>query len=108
MKSSTVCFSVLLLMITVLLLLLLLDCFVEECFLFVLCCVDVGILKILNNKHDFGTAEETLKLLKSYHKGTRMNCWETFYMQLLHQHRTLINEQQVSDIIPLHEIADTS
>jgi len=43
-------------------------------------------LHILNNKHDFGTAEETLKLLKSCHKGSRINCWETFYMQLFHQH----------------------
>ena len=55
---------------------------------------------ILNKKHDFGTTEKTLKLLKSCHKGTLMNCWETFYMQLFHQHGTLINEQQVSDAIP--------
>jgi hypothetical protein len=65
-------------------------------------------LHILNNKHDFGTAEEILTLLKSCHNGTRMNCWETFYMQLFHQNGTLINEQQVSDINPLYEIADTS
>jgi hypothetical protein len=65
-------------------------------------------LHILNNKHDFGTAEDTLKLLKSCHKGTRMNCWETVYMQLFHRHDTLNNEQQVSDINPLYEIADTS
>ena len=48
-------------------------------------------LHILNNKHDYGTADETLKLLKPCHKGPRMNCWETFYMQLFHQHGTLIN-----------------
>jgi len=65
-------------------------------------------LHILNNKHDYGTAEETLELLKPCHKGTQMNCWETFYMQLFQQHSTLINEQQVNDINPLYETADTS
>ena len=53
-------------------------------------------LQILNNKHDFGTTEETLKLLKPCHKGPQMKCWETFYMQLFHQH--------VNDINPLYEI----
>ena len=65
-------------------------------------------LHILNNKYDFETAEETLKLLKPCHKDPRMNCWETFYMQLFHQHGTLINEQRLNDINPLYEIADTS
>jgi len=37
-------------------------------------------LHILNNRHEYGTAAETLELLKPCHKGTRMNCWETFYM----------------------------
>jgi len=65
-------------------------------------------LYILNNKHDYGTTEETLELLKPSHKYTRMNCWKTFYRQLFHQHSTLINEQQVNDINPLYEVADTS
>ena len=65
-------------------------------------------MHILNNRHDYGTAEKTLKLLKPCHKGPRMNCWETFYMQLFHQHGTLINEQHLTDINPLYEIADTS
>jgi hypothetical protein len=64
-------------------------------------------MHILNKKHDFGTAEETLKLLKPCYKGPRMNCWEKFYMQLFHQHCTLINEQHLNDINPLYEIADT-
>jgi hypothetical protein len=65
-------------------------------------------LHISNNKYDYGTAEETLQLLKSCHKSTRMNCWEKFYMQLFHQHGTLVNEQRVYDVNPLYEIADTS
>jgi hypothetical protein len=58
-------------------------------------------MHILHNKHDFGTAEETLKLLRPCHKGPWMNCWETFYMQLFHKHGTLINEQHLNDINPL-------
>ena len=46
---------------------------------------------ILNNRHEYGTAEETLELLKPCNKGTRMNCWEAFYMQAFHQHKILIN-----------------
>jgi hypothetical protein len=65
-------------------------------------------LHILNNKHEYGTAAETLELIKPCHKGTRMNCWETFYMQAFHQHKLLITEQQISDINPLYELADTS
>jgi len=65
-------------------------------------------LHILNNRHEYGTAEETLELLKPYNKGARMNCWETLYMQAFHQHNILIEEEQVSDINPLHELAHTS
>jgi hypothetical protein len=63
-------------------------------------------LHILNNKHEYGTAAETLELLNPCHKGTRMNCWETFCMQAFRQHKLLINEQKISDINPLYEIAD--
>ena len=54
------------------------------------------------------TAEETLELIKSCQKSTKMNCWETFYIQLFHQHDTLINVQQVYDVNPLYAIADVS
>ena len=57
--------------------------------------------------HEYGTIEETLEPLKSCQKSTRMNCWETFYIQLFHQHGTLINEQ-VYDVNPLYSIADAS
>ena len=30
----------------------------------------------LQNKHEFGPKEETLQLLKTCTKGSRMNCWE--------------------------------
>jgi hypothetical protein len=31
-------------------------------------------LHILNNRHEYGTAEETLELLEPCNKRTRMNC----------------------------------
>ena len=63
---------------------------------------------MLNNRHEYGMAEETFKLLKSRSKGTRMNCWEILYMQYFHQHDILIAEQQVNDINPLYELAYAS
>ena len=59
-------------------------------------------LHILNNKHEYGTAEETLELLKPCTKGTRMNCWEALYMQAFYQNNILIEEQS------LYELANTS
>jgi trans-aconitate methyltransferase len=60
---------------------------------------------ILNNRHEYGTAQETLQLLQNCQKGTRMDCWETLYMQALHQQKVLIDEQQVNDINPLLQVA---
>ena len=37
---------------------------------------------ILDNRHEFGPAEETLKPLKPCTKGTRMNCWEVLFMDM--------------------------
>jgi len=55
----------------------------------------------LQNKHEYGTIEDTPQLLKTCRKSTCMNCGETLYMQIFHQHKVLITEQQVSDINPL-------
>ena len=33
-------------------------------------------MHILHNRHQYGPADETLKLLKPCNKGTKMNCWE--------------------------------
>ena len=65
-------------------------------------------LHILNNKYEYGTAAETLEILKPCHKGTRVDRWENLYMQTFHKHKILITEQQVSDISPLYELIDTS
>ena len=57
-------------------------------------------LHILNNRHEYGTAEETLELLTPCNKGTRMNCCEVLYRQTFHQRNILIEEQQVNGINP--------
>ena len=60
---------------------------------------------ILENRHENGTRESTLQLLQACQKGTRMDCWEAFYIQALHQQKILITEQQISDVNPLFELA---
>jgi hypothetical protein len=65
-------------------------------------------IHILSNRHELVTAEEMLRLLKPCNKGTRMNCWETLFMQIYHKHNTFIAEQQVTGTNPLFELAHTS
>jgi len=36
-----------------------------------------------------------------------MNCWETLYMQVFHQHKMLITEQQIGEPNPLYELINT-
>ena len=49
---------------------------------------------ILENRHEYGTKENTLKLLKACQKGTHMDCWEALYMQVFRQQKILIDEQR--------------
>jgi hypothetical protein len=60
---------------------------------------------ILNNIHEFSPTEETLKPLKPYTKGTRMNCLEALFMHIHHKHNILIPEQQVTDTNPFFDLA---
>jgi len=60
---------------------------------------------ILNNRHEYGTAENTLKLLHPCRKGQEMNNWENLYIQMYRQLDRLITEQQVKDPNPLYELA---
>ena len=59
---------------------------------------------ILENRHEYWTRESTLQLLQACQKGTRMDCWEAFYIQALHQQKILITEQQISDVNSLFEL----
>jgi hypothetical protein len=62
-------------------------------------------MHILDNRHEFGPAEETLKLLKHCSKGGRMDCWESLFIHLHHKNNILIAEQQANDTNPLFELA---
>jgi len=48
-------------------------------------------MHILDNRHEFGSAEETMKLLKPRTKGTKMNCWEALFMHIHHKQNILIS-----------------
>ena len=60
---------------------------------------------ILDNRHEFGPAGETLKLLKPCSKGSRLDCWESLFIHLHHRLNILIAEQQANDTNPLFELA---
>jgi hypothetical protein len=60
---------------------------------------------IVNDKHAYDTANETLKLLKPCNKGSKMNCWESFYIQIYCQCNRLITEQLTGDYNLLYEQA---
>jgi hypothetical protein len=62
-------------------------------------------MHILNNRHEFGPTEETLKVLKPCTKGKRRNCWEALFMHTHHKHNMSISEQQVTDTNPLFDVA---
>jgi hypothetical protein len=60
---------------------------------------------ILENRHEYGTKENKLQLLKACQKGRHMDCWEALYIQVLRQKKVSIYEQKVSDTNPLVELA---
>jgi hypothetical protein len=41
-----------------------------------------------------------IQLWKACQKGACMNCWEALYIQIFHQRKVLITEQQVNDNNP--------
>ena len=62
-------------------------------------------MHILDNRHEFGSAEETLELLKPCRRGTKMNCWEALFTHIHHKQTILISEQQVTDTNSLFDLA---
>jgi len=68
----------------------------------------VYVMHILNNRHETGTAEKTLKLLKSCNKDMRMNCCQTLFMQIYHKCNILIAEQEFIVTDPLYDLARIS
>jgi hypothetical protein len=60
---------------------------------------------ILNYRHEIGTAENTLQLIKPCRKSSKMNYWENMYIQIYRQYGKLIDEQQVYEENPLFKYA---
>jgi hypothetical protein len=63
---------------------------------------------ILDNRHEYGTVQDTLQLLQACQKGTRMDCLEALYIHALHQQKLLISELQANDTNPLFQFAFTT
>jgi len=61
-------------------------------------------LHILSNKHEYGNLKQTMHLLKTCNKGKKMNCWESFYIQVLQQQDFSIDEQKVNEHNPLYSL----
>jgi hypothetical protein len=62
-------------------------------------------LHVLNNRHEYGKAEQTTELLKPCNKGIKMACWESLFIHILQRQKALINEKRVNDLNPLYELA---
>ena len=60
---------------------------------------------ILENRHECGTKENTLQLLKACQKVTHMDWWEALYLQVFRQQKVLIDETQVNDTNSLFVLA---
>jgi len=58
-------------------------------------------LHILQNRHEYGPMNETMRLLKQVHKTTSLIPYERLYIQTLHQAGKLIPEQYPGDPNPL-------
>jgi hypothetical protein len=67
--------------------------------------ISASAMHILHNRHQFGPADETLKLLKPCNKGTKMNCWEALYMNMHYKQGLVIPEQQITDTNLLFDLA---
>jgi hypothetical protein len=61
---------------------------------------------ILQNRHEYRTATDTLQLLQECQKGTHLNCWEALHIQTYHQQNVLIDEQLVYEANPLFQFVN--
>ena len=84
----------------------------------VLFCVGVGCvgvayaLYILNNRYEYGTLTDTMKLIKHVTNPKMLFPYEQFFIHDYHIYKHLIPEQHINDINPLYQtildIYDTS
>jgi len=59
---------------------------------------------ILNNRHEFGTIENTMTLLKPLHSQDLLTTHEQFYIHSFHKNGKLISEQSPGSSNPLLEL----
>jgi len=62
-------------------------------------------VRILNNRHEYGTTENKLQLITPCRKSSKMNHWENMYIQIYRQYSKLKEEQQFNEPNPLFEYA---
>jgi hypothetical protein len=62
---------------------------------------------LLNNRHEYGTANDTHKLIQPYRKSMKMNHWENMYIQIYRQQDQLITEQQINELDELAQLPHT-
>ena len=62
-------------------------------------------LHILNNRHECGSPEHTMQLLKACGKGKIRKCWESFYILVLLQQNLLIDDHKTNEPNPLYAVA---
>ena len=65
-------------------------------------------LHMLNNKHEYGNAGQTIQPLKSCTIGNKMNCQESFYIHIFQQQNSLIDEEKVIDLKPICNLASVT
>jgi hypothetical protein len=59
----------------------------------------------LNNRHQYGTANDTLKQIQPRGKSMEINHWGNMYTQIYRPQNQLITEQQINELNPLYELA---
>jgi len=60
------------------------------------------------NKHEHAIMEETMELLKTCTKGSKMNCRESRCIHTHQQQGILIEEQKVNDFNPIYALANVT
>jgi hypothetical protein len=62
----------------------------------------------MNNKHKYGSIEETMAIRKTCTKGSKMNCWESLSIQIHQQQEILIEEQKANDFNPIYALVNVT
>jgi hypothetical protein len=63
-------------------------------------------LDILNNRHEYGTTQNTTRLLQTCKQGYRMNWWQAFCIQTYQKQSSFIQKQFILDLNPLFTLIE--